>query len=308
MVRSLARPVLQVPERHIRAIIKVGDVAPSIVPLVHISNSPPEYPTVARESKRADEGDPSPVGRCEAQLAPDLARMEHDVVDTNVAVAATASDVDGVAQSRRSDAALITVAAASLALKITDCDVEAGVAGKTKKRPCVDFIFDVFAKSESENENEPTTAAAVGCRKRSRRNDAVTNYIVDDDEPARKSHRRPFKRQTRPPQSSTRQTRGAQRPTPQNDTKLIIHSVRRGESLASARWQVGKILDERQTDAGFMYEVTSRKGRKTRTLWQHWTDLDPEVLEGLLKEFKVKQRSMRRTLRQGRRDSDSQFG
>lgn len=93
-----------------------------------------------------------------------------------------------------------------LAPKITDRDVEARVAGKTKKRPFDDFIFDVFA--ESENENEPT-AAAVGCRKRSRRNNAVTNDIVDDDEPAREAHRRPFKRQTRPPRS-TKQTRGAQ--------------------------------------------------------------------------------------------------
>jgi hypothetical protein len=228
--------------------------------------------------------------------------MEHDVVDANVAVAATASDVDGVAQSRpdAAHAALITMAAASLDLKITDCDVEAGVAGKTKKRPYVDFIFDVFAESESENENEPTAAAAVGCRKRSRHNNTVTNYIVDDDEPARESHRRPFKGQAGPPRSSTRQTRGAQRPTPQNDTKLVTHSVRRGESLASAGWQVNKILDERQTDAGFMYKVTARKGRKTRTHWQHWTDLDPEVLEGLLKEFKTGQRSRRHEARSTR--------
>lgn len=257
MIQSPVRPVFQGPERQISAIIKVGDVAPSIVPLVHISNSPPEDPTVVRESKRADEGDPSPVSRRDAQLAPDLARMEHDVVDANVA--ATASGVDGVAQSRRSDAAhaaLTTAAVASLAPKIADRYVEAGVAGKTKKGPFDDFIFDVFAESESKNE---PTAAAVGCRKRSRHTNAVANDIVGDDEAARKAHRRPFKRQTRPPRS-TRQTRGAQRHTSQNDTKLVTHSVHRGESLTSGGWQVLLILDERQTDAGFMYEVIAEKG------------------------------------------------
>ena len=39
------------------------------------------------------------------------------------------------------------------------------------------------------------------------------------------------------------------------------------------------ILDERQTDVGFMYEAIAGKGRKTRTLWQHRIDLDLEVLE-----------------------------
>jgi len=63
--------------------------------------------------------------------------------------------------------------------------------------------------------------------------------------------------------------------------------------VAGGRWQVLWILDERQTDAGFMYEVIAGKGRETRTLWQHWTDLDLEVLEGLLKRFKAGQRSMR---------------
>lgn len=68
--------------------------------------------------------------------------------------------------------------------------------------------------------------------------------------------------------------------------------MRRGESLACSGWRVLLILDERQTDAGFMYEVIAGKGRKTRTLWQHWTDLHLEVLEGLLKRFKAGQRSM----------------
>jgi hypothetical protein len=183
MIRFPVRPVFQAPERQISAIIKVGDVAPWIVPL---SNSPPEDPTVARESKHADEGGPSPVGRRDAQLVPDLAKMEHDAGDANVAVAAT---MDGVAQSRRSDAAhaLTTAAAASLALKIADRDVEAGVAGVTKKRPFNE------SESESESKNQPA-AATVGCRKRSRRN----------NKPGR-----PFNRQTRPPRS-TRQTRGAQ--------------------------------------------------------------------------------------------------
>jgi hypothetical protein len=93
-------------------------------------------------------------------------------VDANdVAVVAIASNVDGVAQCRRPDAAhaaQTTTAAASLALKTADRDVEAGVA---------DSIFDVFAETETETENGPT-AAAVGCRKRSRRNDAITNDIV----------------------------------------------------------------------------------------------------------------------------------
>jgi hypothetical protein len=61
----------------------------------------------------------------------------------------------------------------------------------------------------------------------------------------------------------------------------------RSESLAGGRWQVIWILDERQTDAGFMYKVIAGKGRETRTVWRPWTDLDPEVLEGLMKMFKA---------------------
>jgi hypothetical protein len=62
-------------------------------------------------------------------------------------------------------------------------------------------------------------------------------------------------------------------------------------------WRVLLNLDERQTDVRFMYEVITGKGRKTRTLWQHWTDLDLEVLEGLLKRFKAGQRSIRHKAR-----------
>ena len=297
MMRSSVRPVFQASERQIRAIIKVGHVRFSIVPLVHVSNCTPDDPTVTRKSKRGDEGDPLPVGRRDVQLGPDLARMERDdVVDEDVAVTVTASDVDGVAQSRHSDAGhatLTTTAAASLALKIADRDVEAGVAGKTDKRSFDDFIFNVFAESESESENEPTAAAAVGRRKRSRRDDDDDDD--DDDEPVREA-RRPVNRRTRPPRS-TRRTRGAQRPTPPNDTKLVTNRVRRGKSLVSGGWQVMRILGEEQTDAGFKYKVIAGKGRETRTVWRYWTDLDPEVLEGLLKGFKAEQRSMRHKAR-----------
>jgi hypothetical protein len=43
-------------------------------------------------------------------------------------------------------------------------------AGKTHKRP-FEFIFDVFAESDDE--------AAVGCQKRSRCSDVVTNGVLD---------------------------------------------------------------------------------------------------------------------------------
>ena len=48
----------------------------------------------------------------------------------------------------------------ALAPKIADRDAEVRVAGKTQKRPFDDFIFDILAESESENE---PPAAAVGC-------------------------------------------------------------------------------------------------------------------------------------------------
>lgn len=66
--------------------------------MIHVSSSPPDGPTVTRKSKHSNEGDPLPVGCRDAQLGPDLVRMERDdVVDENVAVTATVSDVNGVA-------------------------------------------------------------------------------------------------------------------------------------------------------------------------------------------------------------------
>jgi len=84
-------------------------------------------------------------------------------------------------------------------------------------------------------------------------------------------------------------------------SSTAAHHQLTSSNSPTARWQVIRILDEEQTDAGFKYKVIAGKGPETRTLWQHWTDLDLEVLEGLLKGFKAGQRSMRR----GRRDSDS---
>lgn len=123
----------------------------------------------------------------------------------------------------------------------------------------------------------------------------ITTCCNVDDEPTHQAHRRSVQRRTRPPPLA-RQTRGAQRrPASQSHTKLVTHSARRGRggSLTGAGWQAKEILGERQTDVGFMYEVMEGKGRETRTIWLCWADLDPELLEGLLKRFKVGQRSMR---------------
>jgi hypothetical protein len=50
-----------------------------------------------------------------------------------VTATATASKVDAVAQSRRSDAALTTAAATFLALKIAESNIKAVIADKTNK-------------------------------------------------------------------------------------------------------------------------------------------------------------------------------
>ena len=99
---------------------------------------------------------------------------------------ATASKVDAVTQSRRSDAALTTATATFLALKIAESNIKAAIAGKTNKRPFDNFVF---AESDCEdNKTNEAVAAAVGCRKRSRRDDVVINDIV--------------KRRVRPPWSA----------------------------------------------------------------------------------------------------------
>ena len=197
----------------------------------------------------------------DAQLGTDHSRTEHRVVEAGPEMD---MDVDGVVQSRRSGAASIALTAASLALEIADRNIEPPNAGKTKKGSADDYIFDIFdIFAESDDEADEAATAAVGCRKLSR-GDIVINDIVDDDEPAREAHHRSVKRRTQP-HWSARRMRGAQRPTPPNDTKLITNSARRSQSLASGRWKVILILDERQTDERFMYKVIARKGRETRT-------------------------------------------
>jgi hypothetical protein len=128
-----------------------------------------------------------PVGCRDAQLEPDRARTDHDVIDTGperdtdvvVTATATASKLDVVAQSRRSDAALTTATATPLALKIAESNIKVAIAGKTNKRPFDVFVFDVFAESDCEDDKtNEAAAAAVGCRKRSRRGDVVINDIV----------------------------------------------------------------------------------------------------------------------------------
>jgi hypothetical protein len=69
--------------------------------------------------------------------------------------------------------------------------------------------------------------------------------------------------------------------------------VRRREPPSCGRWQVRRIVSERQTDAGFEYEVIAGNGLETRTTWRYWADLDQELLQGLLKQFKAKQRTRR---------------
>jgi hypothetical protein len=149
------------------------------------------------KSNRDEEDEPWPVGRRDAQLEPDRARTDHNVIDAGpervadmvVTATATASKVDAVAQSRRSDAALTTATATFLALKIAESNIKAAIAGKTNKRPFDNFVFDVFAESDCEDDKiNEAAAAAVGCRKRSRRGDVVINDIV--------------KRRARPPRSA----------------------------------------------------------------------------------------------------------
>jgi len=201
-------------------------------------------------------------------------------------------DTAVVSESESGGEALATATAAPLAPEIADSDVEAPNASKTHKRPYNKFIFDVFAESDDE-----ANTTAVGRQKRSRcGGDIVINDITDndniDDEPTRQAHHRPAQRCARPPPPA-RQTRGAQRPTSRSHAKLVTHSVRQGESSASAWWQVQLILGERQTDAGFMYEVREGKGRATRTIWRYRADIDLEMLKG----FKAGQRSRRHEAR-----------
>ena len=81
MTRSLVRPVLQLPRRQARAVIKVGHVGPSIMPLVPCLWQSPEDPIVAGKSSRDEEDEPWPVDRRDAQLEPDRVRTDHDVID-----------------------------------------------------------------------------------------------------------------------------------------------------------------------------------------------------------------------------------
>jgi len=67
-----------------------------------------------------------------------------------VTATATASKVDAVAQSRRSDVALTTATATFLALKIAESNIKAAIAGKTNRRHFDNFVFDVFAESDYE--------------------------------------------------------------------------------------------------------------------------------------------------------------
>jgi hypothetical protein len=95
-----------------------------------------------------------------------------------VTATATASKVDAVAQSRRSDAALTTATATFLALKIAESNIKAAIAGKTNKRPFDNFVFDVFAESDCEDDK-----TNEGCRrcswvpKRSRRGDVINDIV-----------------------------------------------------------------------------------------------------------------------------------
>jgi hypothetical protein len=120
---------------------------------------------------------------------------------------------------------------------------------KTNKRPFDDFVFDAFAESDCEDDKtDEAAAAAVGCRKRSRRGDVVINDIV--------------KQRAQPPRSA-RQTREAQQPASRGHAKLItLHAP--GESLAGAGQQVKEILGERQTDAGFHVQGHCRKGPRNQ--------------------------------------------
>ena len=56
-------------------------------------------------------------------------------------------------------------------------------------------------------------------------------------------------------------------------------------------------MSERQTNEGFEYEIMAGNGPKTRTTWRYWADLDQELLQALLKQFKAKQRTRRYKVR-----------
>jgi hypothetical protein len=165
----------------------------------------------------------------------------------------TVATVVGESESEHGEEALAITTTTSLTLKIADHDVEPPTAGKTNKRFSDDDIFDVFAQSDDE-----AATAAVRRRKRPRRGD-VLHDIVNDDKPTCEARHRLVKRRTRPSQS-VRQTRGAHRPAFRGNAKLVTHSVRRGESLAGAGWQVKEILGERQTNTRFTYKVTTGEG------------------------------------------------
>lgn len=104
MTRSLVQPVLQLSRRQARAIIKVGHIGPSIMPLVPCLDSHQKTP-----SSREEGNEPWPIDRRDAQLEPDRVRTDHDVIDAgperdaDMVVIATAitSKVDAVARSRR---------------------------------------------------------------------------------------------------------------------------------------------------------------------------------------------------------------
>jgi len=102
-----------------------------------------------------------------AQAAqPPAARAEHHILEADADVG---TDVDRVAESRRSSAAPTTATAASLALEIGDRDV-----GYRNKWVADDDDIDVFA----EGKDQPAAAAAVGRRKRPRRGEALARGPV----------------------------------------------------------------------------------------------------------------------------------
>jgi hypothetical protein len=166
------------------------------------------------------------------------------------------TDVDGVAKSRRSDAALTTAATASLSPEIADSNFGSPNAGRPPKRDADAYLFD-----------EPTTAADKR-RKRRCRGDVITNKDIDDADVDEEACVAPRRRAIE---------RLARIPLPAR------HHTRQGESLVAGGRQVLRIVSERLTDARLTSEVVAGKGQATRTLWRKAAGLEPE----LLKTFKA---------------------
>jgi len=151
-------------------------------------------------------------------------------------------------------------------LKIAESNIKAAVAGKTHKCP-----FDNFVSDESDCEDDKTdeaAAAAIGCRKRSRRGDVIIIIINDI-----------VKRRAQPPRS-VRQTREAQQPASRSH-------------IPCAAARLWPMAGGRPYGFWLRYEVIVRKYRETRTLSQYGADLDPKLLKG----FKAGQRSRRHKAR-----------